>query len=150
MVLDGRNPKVEKYPNGYFLAPTIFEAEPGMHVYDEEAFGPVRCLKKVKDLPEAVSLINNHHYGHTSTIYTENGGWAHEFIRRVDNGQIGVNVGTPAPIAFYSVGGSKASFYGDVRGRANDAVDFYTVRKTITTRWSTPFEKVKGKTETLF
>jgi malonate-semialdehyde dehydrogenase (acetylating)/methylmalonate-semialdehyde dehydrogenase len=140
LILDGRNPKVEKYPNGYFLAPTIFEAEPGMHVYDEEVFGPVRCLKKVSHLAEAVSLINNHPYGHTSVIYTENGGWARQFALRVDNGQIGINVGTPAPIAFYPVGGRKISFYGDIRGRANEAVDFYTDKKVIISRWHTPFE----------
>lgn len=141
MVLDGRNPKVEKYPSGYFLGPTVLEAEPGMYVFDEEVFGPVRCFKKVKNLAEAVNVINQSTYGHTAVIYTENGSWAREFIRRVDTGQVGVNVGTPAPIAFYPVGGRKTAMYGDIRGRASDCVDFYTDKKVVTMRWHTPFEE---------
>jgi len=95
----------------------VLEAEPGMQVWEEEIFGPVRCFKKVSDLAEAVELINRSTFGHTAVIYTENGAWAREFIRRVNTGQVGVNVGTPAPIAFYPVGGRKTSMYGDIRGR---------------------------------
>jgi malonate-semialdehyde dehydrogenase (acetylating)/methylmalonate-semialdehyde dehydrogenase len=143
LILDGRNPEVPKSPRGYFIAPTLFEAEPGMHVFDEEIFGPVRCLKSVKDMAEAVSVINQNKYGHTAVIYTENGGWAREFVRRVNAGHIGVNVGTPAPIAFYPCGGRKISMWGDIRGRANDAVNFYTDKKVVVSRWHSPFETGK-------
>jgi malonate-semialdehyde dehydrogenase (acetylating)/methylmalonate-semialdehyde dehydrogenase len=143
LILDGRNPSVPKYPKGYFLAPTIFEAEPGMHIFDEEIFGPVRCLKRVKDMAEAVSIINANKYGHTAVIYTENGAWAREFTRRVNIGHVGVNVGTPAPIAFYPCGGRKISMWGDIRGRANDAINFYTDKKVVVTRWLSPFEEGK-------
>lgn len=141
MVLDGRNPKVPKYPKGYFLGPTLLEAEPGMKVFDQELFGPVRCLKKVRDLTEAISIINRSSYGHTAVIYTENGSLAREFARRVNTGQVGVNVGTPAPIAFYPVGGRKLSFFGSLRGRANDAVSFYTDKKVIVSTWHTRLER---------
>ncbi len=136
-LLDGRDPKVEKYPNGYFFGPTLLEAGPGAFVFREEVFGPVRCIKKVTGLAEAVEIINQSPFGHTAVIYTENGGYARAFIRAVDTGQVGVNVGTPAPIAFFPVGGRKASFYGSHRGRANDAVDFYTDKKVVVTRWNT-------------
>jgi len=137
LIVDGRDVKVDKYPEGYFLGPTIFEAEPDMEIFKEEIFGPVRCVKKVKDFFETVDIINSSKYGHTSAIYTENGGIAREFIRRCNTGQVGINVGTPAPIAFYPVGGRKISFYGSLRGRANDAIDFYTDKKLIVSTWHT-------------
>jgi malonate-semialdehyde dehydrogenase (acetylating)/methylmalonate-semialdehyde dehydrogenase len=141
ILLDGRNPRVDLYPKGFFLGPTLLEAEPGTFVFDEEIFGPVRCLKKIRSLTEAVQIINASPYGHTAVIYTENGGLARRFVREVNTGQVGINVGTPAPIAFYPVGGRKISLYGSHRGRANDAVDFYTDKKVIVCRWHTDPEK---------
>lgn len=137
ILLDGRNPQVEAFPDGLFLGPTVLEADPSMTVFKEEVFGPVRCLKKVESLSEALAIVNSSPYGHTAVIYTENGGLARRFIRESDTGQVGVNVGTPAPIAFYPVGGRKISMYGSHRGRANDAVDFYTDKKVVVTRWYT-------------
>ncbi len=140
MLLDGRNPAVDTYPNGLFLGPTVLEAEPGMEVFTDEVFGPVRCLKKISDMGEAIDIVNASPFGHTAVIYTENGGLARRFIRDVNTGQVGVNVGTPAPIAFYPVGGRKISLFGSHRGRANDAVDFYTDKKVIVTRWNTDLD----------
>jgi malonate-semialdehyde dehydrogenase (acetylating) / methylmalonate-semialdehyde dehydrogenase len=146
LLLDGRSPKVDKYPKGCFLGPTVFEAEPEMHIFQHEVFGPVRCLKKVKDLAEGVQIINQSPYGHTANIYTENGGWAREFARLVDVGQVGINIGTPAPIAYFPVGGRKISMFGDIRGWANEAIDFYTDKKVIISRWHSPLQ---GLTKTL-
>jgi malonate-semialdehyde dehydrogenase (acetylating) / methylmalonate-semialdehyde dehydrogenase len=140
MILDGRNPEVPDYPDGFFIGPTLLEAEPDMSVFQEEVFGPVRCLKKVSGMKEALNIINKSSYGHTAVIYTESGGLAHRFIREANTGQVGVNVGTPAPIAFYPVGGRRTSFYGSHRGRANDAVDFYTDKKVVVTRWNVETE----------
>jgi malonate-semialdehyde dehydrogenase (acetylating)/methylmalonate-semialdehyde dehydrogenase len=137
LLLDGRNPRVEAYPEGSFMGPTILEAEPEAEIFQVETFGPVRCLKRVKTLREAADIINRSPFGHTAVIYTNNGGWAREFIRNTNVGQVGVNVGTPAPIAFYPVGGRKLSFFGDLRGRANDAVEFYTDKKVVVSRWAT-------------
>ena len=135
VLLDGRDASVDAYPHGYFLGPTVLKSGPGMRVFDEEVFGPVRCVMPVRDLEEAVSIINRSSYGHSAAIYTESGGAARYFTRHVVAGQIGVNVGTPAPIAFYPVGGRKASFYGSLRGRANDAIDFYTDKKVVVSTW---------------
>jgi malonate-semialdehyde dehydrogenase (acetylating) / methylmalonate-semialdehyde dehydrogenase len=142
LIMDGRNPKVPKYPKGFFIAPTVFEAEPEMRIFQEEVFAPVRCLKKVKDLAEGVQVINRSAYGHTANLYTENGGWAREFARLVQVGQVGINIGTPAPIAYFPVGGKKLSMFGDIRGRANEAIDFYTDKKVIISRWHSSFHGV--------
>ncbi|MBI4964661.1 MAG: CoA-acylating methylmalonate-semialdehyde dehydrogenase [Desulfomonile tiedjei] len=136
LLLDGRNQRVDKYPKGFFLGPTVLEAEPDSFVFSEEIFGPVRCMKRVQSLTEAIDIVNRSLFGHTAVIYTESGGWARRFIREVETGQVGINIGTPAPIAFYPVGGRKISFYGSHRGRANDAVDFYTDKKVVVTRWN--------------
>ena len=135
VLLDGRGAAVDGYPGGNWLGPTIVEAGPGMDVFDKELFGPVRCVRSVAGLDEALEIINASPYGHTAAIYTEHGGVAREFRQRADVGQVGINVGTPAPIAFYAVGGRKASFYGSLRGRANDAIDFYTDKKTVVSTW---------------
>lgn len=135
VLLDGRGASVPDYPDGYWLGPTILTANPGMEVFNKELFGPVRCVLEVSGLDEALEVVNASTYGHTAAIYTEHGGVAREFRQRAEVGQIGVNIGTPAPIGFYAVGGRKTSFYGSLRGRANDAVDFYTDKKTVVSTW---------------
>ena len=135
ILIDGRNPSVPGFEGGYWLGPTLIEADPSSDVFRDELFGPVRCIARIDDLDDAIEIINASPYGHTAVVYTESGGVAREFRQRADVGQIGVNVGTPAPIAFYAVGGRRSSFYGDLRGRANDAVDFYTDKKVIVSTW---------------
>jgi len=135
VLLDGRGATVAGYPDGNWMGPTVLTAEPGMAIFDEELFGPVRCVMAVDGLDEAIDVVNASSFGHTAAIYTEHGGVAREFRQRADVGQVGVNVGTPAPIAFYGVGGRKRSFYGSHRGRANDAVDFYTDKKVVVSTW---------------
>jgi malonate-semialdehyde dehydrogenase (acetylating)/methylmalonate-semialdehyde dehydrogenase len=135
LLLDGRGATVAGLEEGFWMGPTILEAEPGMEVFDRELFGPVRCLRRVSGLDEALAIIDASPYGHTAAIYTEHGGVARRFRQRANVGQVGINVGTPAPIAFYAVGGRKSSFYGSHRGRANDAVDFYTDKKVVVSTW---------------
>ncbi|MBA2337133.1 MAG: CoA-acylating methylmalonate-semialdehyde dehydrogenase [Acidimicrobiia bacterium] len=135
VLLDGRGATVAGFERGNWIGPTIVSASPGMEIFDQELFGPVRCLQKVSGLDEALAIIDASAYGHTAAIYTEHGGVAREFRQRANVGQIGINVGTPAPIAFYAVGGRKSSFYGSHRGRANDAVDFYTDKKVVVSTW---------------
>jgi len=136
LILDGRGVKVEGYPKGYFLGPTIFEdAEPGMHIFDEEIFGPVVCLKKAKDLDEAINLTNSSRFGNAVTIYTESGKWARQFQSRIECGNVGINVGVVAPMAFYPFAGMKDSFLGELHGQAQDAIDFFTHKKVVISRW---------------
>lgn len=135
ILVDGRGATVEGYENGYWIGPSVVHADPTSPLFIEELFGPVRCVLPVSGLEEAIEIINRSSYGHTAAIYTEYGADAREFRQRVQTGQIGVNIGTPAPIAFYPVGGRKTSLYGSHRGRANDAVDFYTDKKVIVSTW---------------
>ena len=135
VLLDGRGAEVDGHPEGNWMGPTIVTGRPGMEIFDRELFGPVRSVHRVSGLDEAISVVNASPYGHTAAIYTEQGGVAREFRQRADVGQIGINVDTPAPIAFYAVGGRKASFFGSLRGRANDAVDFYTDKKVVVSTW---------------
>lgn len=135
VLLDGRGAAVPGFEGGSWMGPTVVAAEPGMEIFDRELFGPVRCVKKVSGLDEALAVIDASTYGHTAAIYTEQGGVAREFRQRANVGQVGINIGTPAPIAFYAVGGRKSSFYGSHRGRANDAVDFYTDKKVVVSTW---------------
>lgn len=142
VLLDGRGATVADCPGGYWLGPTLLEAAPDSAVWRSELFGPVRCLSVVGGLDEALDVINASEFGHTAVIYTELGGEARRFRDEAEVGQIGVNVGTPAPIAFYPVGGRRASFYGSLRGRAEDAVDFYTDKKVVVSTWHTDTSSV--------
>jgi len=138
LLLDGRNIKVKRYPNGNWLGPTIFEVKdvkPAMYLLEEEVFGPVVCLKKVESLDEAIGFINTGKYGHSAVIYTEMGEWAQRFTKGVNVGQVGVNIGTPAPIGFYPLGGRRQSKFGALRSRGRQAFDFYTDQKVVITRW---------------
>ena len=136
LILDGRSIKIKGYSKGYFLGPTIFEnTEPGMSIFDEEVFGPVVCLKRVKDFNEAINLVNSSRFGNAATIYTENGKWAREFQYRTQCGNIGINVGVVAPMSFYPFAGMKDSFFGDLHGQAQDAIDFFTHKKVVISRW---------------
>lgn len=135
LILDGRGATVDGCPDGHWLGPTLIETDPSSDVWTTELFGPVRCIHPVDSLDEAIDIINASTYGHSAVIYTERGGPARRFSQAVQTGQVGINVGTPAPIAFYPVGGRKSSFYGALRGRGVDAVDFYTDKKVIVTTW---------------
>ena len=135
VIRDGRGATVEGCEGGFWLGATLLEADRQAPIFRDELFGPVRCIARIAGLDDAVDIVNASPYGHTAAIYTESGGVAREFRQRCDVGQIGVNIGTPAPIAFYAVGGRRSSFYGDLRGRANDAVDFYTDKKVIVSTW---------------
>jgi malonate-semialdehyde dehydrogenase (acetylating)/methylmalonate-semialdehyde dehydrogenase len=136
LLLDGRKVKCEKYPKGYFVGPTIFEdVTPEMTIFKDEIFGPFMALIRAKDLDEAIKLTNSAIYGNAASIFTSNGGTAREFTYRVDAGNIGINIGVAAPVAFFPFSGYKESFFGDLHGQGMDAVEFYTQKKVTITRW---------------
>jgi malonate-semialdehyde dehydrogenase (acetylating)/methylmalonate-semialdehyde dehydrogenase len=136
LVLDGRGVHVEEYPNGYFIGPTVFdEVSPEMSIANEEIFGPVASIIKVKDLDEAIDVIHANPYGNASSIFTSSGKWAREFRYRVQAGNIGVNIGIVAAMAFFPFAGSRDSFFGDLHGQGRDAIDFFTEKKLVIERW---------------
>ena len=149
LVLDGRNCKVEGYENGYYVGHTIFDhVEPGMSIGDSEIFGPVLCIKRVNSFEEGIKLMNNNPYANGSVIFTQNGYFAREFVKRTDGGMVGVNVGIPVPVGVFPFSGHKLSFFGDLHCHGKDAVRFFTESKTVTTRWFDEEEKKNEKVST--
>ncbi len=136
LLLDGRGAQAEGLPNGFFLGPTIFdEVTSDMQIAREEIFGPVLSVMRAKDLDEALGLANSSPFGNGASIFTSSGGVAREFRNRIECGMIGINAGVPAPMAFFSFGGFKDSFFGDLRAQGPDSVEFYTRKKAVIERW---------------
>ena len=136
LLVDGRGLKVPGHEAGYFLGPCLFDqVKPGMKIYQEEIFGPVLGVVRVKTLQEGMDLINAHEYGNGTCIFTRDGEAARYFTDHIQVGMVGVNVPLPVPVAYHSFGGWKRSLFGDLHAYGPDAVRFYTKRKTITQRW---------------
>jgi malonate-semialdehyde dehydrogenase (acetylating)/methylmalonate-semialdehyde dehydrogenase len=136
LLLDGRGVQVEGHPNGYFIGPTIFtDVTPEMTIAREEIFGPVLGIIRVKDFEEALDVLHTSPYGNAASIFTIQGKWAREFKYRVKAGNIGINIGVAAPIASFPFSGMKDSFFGDLHGQGRDAIEFYTERKVVISRW---------------
>ena len=136
LVLDGRNPKVDTAPDGFFVAPTIFDhVEPDMTIVKEEIFGPVLSIIRVNNMEEAIKNINKSPYGNAAVVYTNNGNAAREIQNRVECGMIGINVGVPAPMGQFPFSGWKNSFFGDLHVQSGEGIDFYTKKKVIMKRW---------------
>ncbi len=137
LVLDGRNPELpEELKNGYFVGPTIFDnVTEDMTIGRDEVFGPVLCIKRVKNFQEGLKVMNANPYANGSVIFTQSGHYAREFTRHTDGGMVGVNVGIPVPIGFFPFSGHKDSFFGDLHCLGKDAYRFFTESKCVTTRW---------------
>lgn len=135
LVRDGRKDAVTR-GEGYFLGPTIFDhVDPKSRIAKEEIFGPVLSVIRVKTLKEAFEVVDNSEYGNAASIFTRSGGAAREFTQNVSAGMVGINVGVPAPVAFFSFSGWKNSFFGDLHALGKDSVRFYTEQRVVTCRW---------------
>lgn len=136
LVLDGRGVTVKDYENGFYMGPTVFDhVTPEMTVGDEEIFGPVICVKRVKSFMEGVELMNRNRFANGSVIFTESGHYAREFTRLTHGGMVGVNVGIPVPVGIFPFSGHKNSFFGDLHTLGKDGIRFFTETKCVTTRW---------------
>jgi len=143
LILDGRDCVVPGYENGFYIGPTILDhVKPGMEVGDTEIFGPVLCIKRVKDFEEGLALMNENQFANGSVIFTQNGYYAREFARRTHGGMVGINVGIPVPVGMFPFSGHKRSFFGDAHCLGKDAYRFYTETKVVTTTW---FDEEEGK-----
>jgi malonate-semialdehyde dehydrogenase (acetylating) / methylmalonate-semialdehyde dehydrogenase len=134
LVLDGRRGGGE---GGAQLGPTIIDgAAPDSRAVREELFGPVLTVLRVDDLDGALEVVNSSRYGNSSILFTSSGGTAREFRYGVQAGMIGVNIGVAAPIAWFPFAGWKDSIDGDLHANGNDAIEFYTRKKVVTSRWA--------------
>jgi malonate-semialdehyde dehydrogenase (acetylating)/methylmalonate-semialdehyde dehydrogenase len=139
LVVDGREVSIDGDDNGYFLAPCLFDnVTPGMPVYDDEIFGPVLSVVRVKSYDEGLKLINDNQYGNGTAIFTNDGGAARRFQNEVEVGMVGINVPIPVPMAYFSFGGWKASLFGDSHAHGMEGVNFFTRGKVVTSRWLDP------------
>ncbi|MDX6726872.1 MAG: malonate-semialdehyde dehydrogenase (acetylating) / methylmalonate-semialdehyde dehydrogenase [Baekduia sp.] len=135
LVVDGRNADGGN-PDGAFVGPTILDdVTPGMDIAQEEVFGPVLTIVRAETLDEATAIINASRFGNGTSIFTENGAAVRRFRHDVEAGMIGVNIGVAAPVAFFPFSGWKDSFLGDLHAHGPDAVEFFTRKKTVTSRW---------------
>jgi malonate-semialdehyde dehydrogenase (acetylating)/methylmalonate-semialdehyde dehydrogenase len=136
ILLDGRNAKVPGYEKGHFVGPTVVDqVTPDMKVAKEEIFGPVVSYLRMESLDEALDFIDSSPFGNAASIYTSSGKSAREFRYRCQCGNIGVNIGIVAAMAYFPFAGYKDSFFGDLHGQGRDAIKFFTDRKVVITRW---------------
>ena len=137
IVFDGR--KVVVDGDGFWLGPTLFDqVKPSMSIYQEEIFGPVLSVIRVKSYDEALKLVNDHQYGNGTAIFTNDGGAARRFQNEVEVGMVGINVPIPVPMAYFSFGGWKNSLFGDSHAHGTEGVHFFTRGKVVTSRWLDP------------
>ena len=139
ILLDGRGYKPAKYPNGNWIAPTIISnVTPQMKCYTEEIFGPVLVCLNVDTLDDAIDLINSNEYGNGVAIFTRSGPTAETFRKRIEAGQVGINVPIPVPLPMFSFTGNKKSIAGGGASTfyGKPGVNFYTQLKTVTAHWA--------------
>ena len=124
---------------GFFLKPSLIDnVKPGMRCYDEEIFGPVLTVARVKGYDEGLAMINANQYGNGTAIFTRDGGAARQFEFDVQVGMVGINVPVPVPVSYYSFGGWKSSLFGDTHMYGPEGINFYTRTKVVTSRWPDP------------
>ncbi|HHP7245449.1 MAG TPA: CoA-acylating methylmalonate-semialdehyde dehydrogenase [Elainellaceae cyanobacterium] len=136
ILVDGRHPKIAAYEQGYFVRPTILEnVNPTGEIARTEIFGPVLSLIHLKTIDEAIALVNQSTYGNMACLFTSSGAAARKFRYEADVGNIGINIGVAAPMAFFPFSGWKESFFGDLHGQGQHAVEFFTQTKVVIERW---------------
>jgi malonate-semialdehyde dehydrogenase (acetylating)/methylmalonate-semialdehyde dehydrogenase len=139
LVVDGRDDEFDGGEDGYFLGPTLFDnVGRDMSIYQDEIFGPVLSVVRVKSYDEGLELINSNPYGNGTAIFTNDGGAARRFQRQVEVGMVGINVPIPVPVSYYSFGGWKNSLFGDTHAHGLEGVHFFTRGKVVTSRWLDP------------
>jgi malonate-semialdehyde dehydrogenase (acetylating)/methylmalonate-semialdehyde dehydrogenase len=136
LLLDGREAKVERYPRGQFVGPTVFDGvEPNTKIGTEEIFGPVASITRAATLDDAIERILRSGFANATSIFTTSGRAAREFRYRVGVSMIGINIGVAAPMAFFPFGGTKGSFFGDLKAHGPDSIEFFTDKKVVISRW---------------
>lgn len=136
LLIDGRSPKGSQYENGNFLRPTILENMlPDNPLVRTEIFGPVLALMHADTVDDAIQLINSGAYGNMACLFTTDGAAARKFKYEAEAGNIGINIGVAAPMAFFPFSGWNDSFFGDLHGQGRNAFQFFTRQKVVVERW---------------
>jgi malonate-semialdehyde dehydrogenase (acetylating)/methylmalonate-semialdehyde dehydrogenase len=136
VLVDGRDSKISGYEQGNFIRPTILQnVHPTSEIARTEIFGPVLGLMHLETIEEAIALVNSGQWGNMACLFTNSGAAARQFRYEAEAGNIGINIGVAAPMAFFPFSGWKESFYGDLHGQGKDAVEFFTQTKVVVERW---------------
>lgn len=142
ILVDGRNKQVSGYENGYFVYPTILDdVNPAGEIAKTEIFGPVLSLMHASDVDQAIAIVNDRAYGNQASIFTSSGSIARKFRHEVDAGNVGVNIGVAAPMAYFPFSGWNASFFGDLHAQSRHGVEFYTQTKVVVERWPSEWSR---------
>src|SRR6202166_2699892 len=137
VLLDGRNAKIPKHESGNFVKPTILDGVPATsELTDTEIFGPVLSLVHGRDMNEALAFLERSPYGNQASLFTSSGAAARRFRYDAPAGNIGINIGVAAPMAYFPFTGWKGSFFGDMHAQGRDAIEFYTDKKVVIERWA--------------
>jgi malonate-semialdehyde dehydrogenase (acetylating)/methylmalonate-semialdehyde dehydrogenase len=135
-LVDGRDVKISGYEQGNFIRPTILQnVEPNSEIARTEIFGPVLGLMHLETIEDAIALVNSGQWGNMACLFTSSGAAARQFRYEAEAGNIGINIGVAAPMAFFPFSGWKESFYGDLHGQGKHAVEFFTQTKVVVERW---------------
>jgi malonate-semialdehyde dehydrogenase (acetylating)/methylmalonate-semialdehyde dehydrogenase len=136
ILVDGRNASIPGYERGYFVRPTVLDnVNPRSEIAGIEIFGPVLSLMQAQTIDEAIDLVNAASYGNMACLFTSSGAAARKFRYEAQAGNIGINIGVAAPMAFFPFSGWKESFFGDMHAQGRDAIEFYTQKKVVVERW---------------
>jgi malonate-semialdehyde dehydrogenase (acetylating) / methylmalonate-semialdehyde dehydrogenase len=131
--------------DGFFAGPALIDrVRPGMQVFEEEIFGPVLSLVRPKTLDEAIATMNGLTFGNGASIFTSSGAASRQFVREMQAGMLGINVGVPAPMALFSFSGWNQSFFGDLHVQGVEGVLFYTRQKCVLSRWDKSYVRAMG------
>lgn len=135
-LLDGRDPKIENGDRGHFLNPTVLtDVGPETELANTEVFGPVLALQQARDLDEAIQILSVSAFGNSTSIFTSSGAAARKFRYEVPTGNVGINIGVAAPMAYFPFSGWKGSFLGVMHAQGRDSIEFYTNKKVVIERW---------------
>jgi malonate-semialdehyde dehydrogenase (acetylating)/methylmalonate-semialdehyde dehydrogenase len=141
-VVDGRGRQVQGYEDGYFVFPTLLDqVDPSAEIAQTEVFGPVLSLMHADTIEEAIALVNNRRFGNMACLFTSSGAAARQFRYETQAGNIGINVGVAAPMAFFPFSGWQESFFGDLHAQGRHAIEFYTETKVVVERWPSDWSR---------
>ena len=136
-MIDGRNPKVATYEAGNFVKPTVLDGVPvSSELTNTEIFGPVLSLVHADGMDEAMGIVARSPFGNQASLFTSSGAAARRFRYEAPAGNIGINIGVAAPMAYFPFSGWKDSFFGIMHGQGRDAIEFYTEKKVVVERWA--------------
>ena len=137
VLIDGRNPRIPKHEAGNFVKPTILDGVPATsELTHTEIFGPVLSLIHADSMDEAIAFLERNPYGNQASLFTSSGAAARRFRYEAPAGNIGINIGVAAPMAYFPFSGWKDSFFGIMHGQGRDSVEFYTEKKVVVERWA--------------